>query len=148
MGDSLVFVCAIFWALHIIYVGKLIEIFNLPLFLGLLQSLIVALLSIFFGYFYESIIFENILNEKFEILYAGILSGGIAFTLQLYAQKNISAAPAAIIYSLEGVFATIAGWILLSQILGINNVLGCFFILLGVILSQMLPIYENRKLKI
>ena len=148
LGDSLVFVCAIFWALHIIYVGKLIEIFNLPLFLGLLQSLIVALLSIFFGYFYESIIFENILNEKFEILYAGILSGGIAFTLQLYAQKNISAAPAAIIYSLEGVFATIAGWILLSQILGINNVLGCFFILLGVILSQMLPIYENRKLKI
>jgi len=148
LGDSLVFVCAIFWALHIIYVGKLIEIFNLPLFLGLLQSLIVALLSIFFGYFYESIIFQNILNEKFEILYAGILSGGIAFTLQIYAQKNISAAPAAIIYSLEGVFATIAGWILLSQILGINNVLGCFFILLGVILSQMLPIYENRKLKI
>jgi drug/metabolite transporter (DMT)-like permease len=148
LGDGLVFVCAIFWALHIIYVGKLIEIFNLPLFLGLLQNLIVALLSIFFGYFYESIIFENILNEKFEILYAGILSGGIAFTLQIYAQKNISAAPAAIIYSLEGVFATIAGWILLSQILGINNVLGCFFILLGVILSQIIPIYEDRKLKI
>ena len=67
---------------------------------------------------------------------------------KIYAQKNISPAPAAIIYSLEGVFATIAGWILLSQILGINNILGCFFILLGVILSQMLPIYENRKLKI
>jgi len=147
-GDTLVFICAIFWALHIIYVGKLIEIFNLPLFLGLLQNAIVALLSIFFAYFYELIIWQNILNEKFEILYAGILSGGIAFTLQIYAQKNISPAPAAIIYSLEGVFATIAGWILLSQILGINNILGCFFILLGVILSQMLPIYENRKLKI
>ena len=79
-----------------------------------------------------------------SIIYAGVLSGGIAFTLQIYAQKNISAAPAAIIFSLEGVFASIAAWIILDQILGLNNIIGCFFILGGVILSQLAPIYEKN----
>ena len=82
--------------------------------------------------------------EKYEILYAGILSGGFAFVLQIYAQKNIKPAPAAIIYSLEGVFATIAAWFLLNQILNLNNILGCFFILIGVIVSQIMP--EIKKI--
>jgi drug/metabolite transporter (DMT)-like permease len=79
-----------------------------------------------------------------SIIYAGVLSGGIAFTLQIYAQKNISPAPSAIIFSLEGVFATIAAWIILDQVLGINNLIGCAFILIGVIFSQLLPIYESK----
>ena len=74
-----------------------------------------------------------------SILYAGVLSGGIAFTLQMFAQKNIEEAPAAIIYSLEGVFATIAGWIILSQVLNINNIIGCVLILIAVIFSQIAP---------
>ena len=75
------------------------------------------------------------------------MSGGIAFVLQIYAQKNISPAPAAIIFSLEGVFATIAAWILLSQILNLNNILGCGFILGGVLISQLLPEMETTKYK-
>ena len=82
-----------------------------------------------------------------SILYAGILSGGIAFVLQIYAQKNILPTPAAIIFSLEGVFATIAAWIILSQILNINNVLGCVFILVGVLFSQLLPEMKLSKNK-
>ena len=97
--------------------------------LGAIQTFIVALFSFFIGLIYEEFIFKNILNEIDSILYAGILSGGFAFVLQIYAQKNISPAPAAIIFSLEGVFATIAAWFLLDQILGMNNLLGCFFIL-------------------
>ena len=58
----------------------------------------------------------------------------------------INPAPAAIIFSLEGVFATIAAWFLLNQILDINNVLGCIFILSGVLLSQLLPLVKNKKL--
>ena len=73
-----------------------------------------------------------------------ILSGGIAFTLQIYAQKNIPAAPAAIIFSFEGVFAAIAAWIILDQILGLNNIIGCFLILGGVMLSQLAPIYKKN----
>ena len=144
LGDSLVILCALFWALHIIFIGNFIKIFNLPLLFGALQALVVSLLSFVFALFYEVITIANILNESVSIVYAGILSGGIAFTLQIFAQKNISSAPAAIIFSLEGVFATIAAWIILNQILDLDNMIGCTLILLGVLFSQLLPIYDSK----
>jgi len=145
LGDTLVILGALFWSTHIIFTGIIVTKYNLPLTLGALQTLIVAALSFLVGLIYEEFIFENILKEIDSILYAGILSGGFAFVLQIYAQKNISPAPAAIIFSLEGVFATIAAWFLLDQILGINNLLGCFFILCGVLLSQLLPLIKKAS---
>jgi drug/metabolite transporter (DMT)-like permease len=143
LGDTLVVLGALFWSTHIIFTGIIVTKYNLPLTLGAIQTLIVALFSFVIGLIYEEFIVENILNEIDSILYAGILSGGFAFVLQIYAQKNITPAPAAIIFSLEGVFATIAAWFLLNQILGINNLLGCFFILCGVLLSQLLPLIKR-----
>jgi len=144
LGDTLVILCAIFWSLHIIFIGNFIKNFNLPLFFGALQALVVSFFSVIFALFFETITIVNILNESVSIIYAGVLSGGIAFTLQIYAQKNISSAPAAIIFSLEGVFATIAAWIILNQILGLDNVIGCTLILFGVLFSQLLPLYESK----
>ena len=144
LGDTLVILGALFWSTHIIFTGIIVTKYNLPLTLGAIQTLLVALFSFVVGSVYEEFIFENILNELDSILYAGILSGGFAFVLQIYAQRNITPAPAAIIFSLEGVFATIAAWFLLNQILGINNLLGCFFILCGVLLSQLLPLIKKR----
>ena len=143
LGDSLVVLGALFWSTHIIFTGMIVTKYNLPLTLGAIQTLIVALFSFVIGIIYEEFIIEYILNEIDSILYAGILSGGFAFVLQIYAQKNITPAPAAIIFSLEGVFATIAAWFILNQILGINNLLGCFFILCGVLLSQLLPLIKR-----
>ena len=143
LGDTLVISGALFWSTHIIFTGIIVTKYNLPLTLGAIQTFIVSFLSFIIGLIYEEFIFENILIEIDSILYAGILSGGFAFVLQIYAQKNISPAPAAIIFSLEGVFATIAAWFLLDQILGINNLLGCFFILCGVLLSQLLPLAKK-----
>ncbi len=142
-GDMLVIFCALFWALHIIFIGELVKSFELPITVGLVQTFIVSVLSLLISLYVEEINIQKILSEKYEILYAGVLSGGFAFVLQIYAQKNINPAPAAIIYSLEGVFAAIAAWLLLSQVLNINNILGCIFILIGVLLSQLLP--EIRK---
>ena len=139
LGDALVIFCSIFWALHIIFAGKFMQNFNIPVFYAALQAAFVFSLSIFFAFLFEEVILSNILLELSSILYAGALSGGIAFTLQMYAQKNIEEAPAAIIYSLEGVFAAIAGWIILDQFLKFNNIIGCFLILFAVILSQILP---------
>ena len=147
LGDTLVIIGAIFWSLHIIFIGKIIEEFNAPILIGLIQTLIVSACSIILALIFEDFILKNILDQKIQILYAGILSGGIAFVLQIYAQKNISPAPAAIIFSLEGVFATIAAWILLSQILNLNNILGCGFILGGVLISQLLPEMETTRYK-
>ena len=139
LGDALVILCSIFWALHIIYAGKFMQKFNIPIFYAALQAAFVFSLSIFFAFIFEEVILSNILLELSSILYSGALSGGIAFTLQMYAQKNIEEAPAAIIYSLEGVFAAIAGWIILDQFLKFNNIIGCLLILFAVILSQILP---------
>ena len=143
LGDTLVVLGALFWSTHIIFTGIIVTKYNLPLTLGAIQTLLVALFSFVIGFFYEEFIIEKILNEIDSILYAGILSGGFAFVLQIYAQKNITPAPAAIIFSLEGVFATIAAWFLLNQILGVNNLVGCFFILCGVLLSQLLPLIKR-----
>ena len=144
LGDNLVVLGALFWSTHIIFTGMIIKKYDLPLTLGAIQTLIVALFSFIIASIYEEFIYSNILKEINSILYAGILSGGFAFVLQIYAQKNITPAPAAIIFSLEGVFATIAAWYILDQILDINNLLGCFFILCGVLLSQLLPLFKKR----
>ena len=139
LGDSLVLIGALFWSLHIIFIGIIVEEFNVPILIGLVQTLIVSICSLILALFYEEFILVNILNQKIQILYAGVLSGGIAFVLQIYAQKNIQPAPSAIIFSLEGVFATVAAWIILSQVLNFNNILGCCFILIGVLISQIIP---------
>tara|TARA_B100001057_G_scaffold292600_1_gene292691 strand:- start:2288 stop:3178 length:891 start_codon:yes stop_codon:yes gene_type:complete len=144
LGDSLVILGALFWSTHIIFTGIIVTKYNLPLTLGALQTFIVSIFSLVIGLIYEEFILENIFNEIDSILYAGILSGGFAFVLQIYAQKNITPAPAAIIFSLEGVFATIAAWFLLDQILDMNNLVGCFFILSGVLLSQLLPLVKKK----
>ena len=143
-GDALVLIGALFWALHIIYVGKIIKQFDLPFFIALIQNLIVATLSFILVLLFEEINFSKIKLETIEILYAGVLSGGAAFALQIFGQKNISAAPAAIVMSLEGAIAAIAAWIILNQILGLDNIIGCTLILLGVLFSQLYPIYESK----
>ncbi|MDB3942433.1 DMT family transporter [Candidatus Pelagibacter sp.] len=144
LGDSLVILGALFWSTHIIFTGIIVKKYDLPLTLGAAQTLIVALFSSLIALIYEEFIYLDIMKEINSILYAGILSGGFAFVLQIYAQKNISPAPAAIIFSLEGVFATIAAWYILNQVLDINNLLGCFFILCGVLLSQLLPLIQKK----
>ena len=145
LGDSLVLIGALFWSLHIIFIGIIVEEFNAPILIGLVQTLVVSICSLILALFYEEFILVNVLNQKIQILYAGVLSGGIAFVLQIYAQKNIKPAPSAIIFSLEGVFATVAAWIILSQVLNINNILGCCFILIGVLISQIIP--ELKKIQ-
>ena len=147
-GDALVILCSLFWAFHIIFAGKFMKVFDIPIFYAALQAIFVATLSIISAYTFEDVILSNILLESSSIIYAGVLSGGIAFTLQMFAQKNIEEAPAAIIYSLEGVFAVIAAWIILDQILDIDNIIGCILILMAVIFSQLAPEINKTKYKL
>ena len=147
IGDSLVILCSVFWALHIIFAGKFMEKFDIPIYFAALQAILVGMYSLLFALLFEEINLTNILLENYSIIYAGFLSGGIAFTLQMYAQKNIEEAPAAIIYSLEGVFAALAGWIILNQMLDFSNILGCFIILIAVILSQITPSFKKLTVR-
>ena len=97
---------------------------------------------------FETPTFTNVLKDSYEILYVGVLSSGLAFLLQTYSLQNISPAPAAIVFSLEGVFAVIAAWIILDQILDINNIIGCILILMAVIFSQLAPEINKTKYKL
>ena len=94
---------------------------------------------------FENITLGNLLLEKKELLYAGVLSSGIAFLLQAYSQQNLSPAPVAIIFSLEGVFGSIAAWIILDQYLNEFKIFGIAIILSAVIFSQLAPLYDKRK---
>ena len=96
-------------------------------------------------YFFESPSWSNILKESYEILYVGILSSALAFLLQTYSLQNISPAPAAIIFSLEGVFAAILAWLILDQFLNEIKIFGIFLILSAVIFSQIMPTYDKKK---
>ena len=82
--------------------------------------------------------------QWFEIIYTGVLSTGVGYTLQILAQSKASPAPAAVILSMESVFATIAGWIVLNQILDTYKLLGCLAIFLGVVIVQLVPLYSKK----
>ena len=94
---------------------------------------------------YEYVSLKVLSLEAAELLYAGVLSSGIAFMLQILALQNISPAPAAIIFSLEGVFGSIAAWIMLDQFLNEFKIFGIIIILSAVIFSQLAPMYDKRK---
>ena len=144
IGDSLVVIGAFFWALHIVYVSKFLKIFNYPITIAAFQCLIAAMFSAVPAISIEFISFKLLSLEAGELLYAGVLSSGLAFLLQIIALQHLSPAPAAIIFSLEGVFASVAAWILLDQYLNEFKVLGIIIILSAVIFSQLAPIYGKK----
>ena len=144
-GDSLVVAGAFFWALHIIYIAKFIKIFNYPITIATFQCLTASIMSFIPAFSFEYISLQVLLMESKELLYAGVLSSGIAFLLQVYGQQNLSPAPVAIIFSLEGVFGTMAAWMILGQYLNEFKILGIVIILSAVIFSQLAPMYDKRK---
>ena len=145
LGDTLVLLGAFFWAFHIVFISKFLKIFNYPMTIAMGQCLLGSLIAFVPSVAIENVSLANLLMEKEELLYAGVLSSGIAFLLQIYSQQNLSPAPVAIIFSLEGVFAAIFGWILLSQFLSGMKIFGIILILSAVIFSQLSPTYDKRK---
>tara|TARA_Y100001970_G_scaffold258879_1_gene339258 strand:- start:283 stop:1185 length:903 start_codon:yes stop_codon:yes gene_type:complete len=143
-GDTLVVIGAFFWAFHIVYTSKFLKIFNFPITIATFQCLTAALFSFIPALSLEYVSFKVLSLEATELIYAGVLSSGIAFMFQIFALQNLSPAPAAIIFSLEGVFASIAAWILLDQYLNQFKIIGIIIILSAVIFSQLAPIYGKK----
>jgi drug/metabolite transporter (DMT)-like permease len=144
-GDALGILSAFCWAFHIIYISKTVKFFNFPITIAMSQCLIAFLFTILPMVIYENPTLSNILKDSYEIIYVGALSSGLAFLLQTYTLQNLTPAPAAIIFSLEGVFAAIFAWLILDQFLNEIKVLGIFLILFAVIFSQIIPIYDKKK---
>jgi drug/metabolite transporter (DMT)-like permease len=144
-GDMLSILSAFCWAFHIIYIRRTVEFFDFPITIAMSQCFVAFLFTILPMVIYENPSLANIFMDSYEILYVGILSSGLAFLLQTYTLQNLTPAPAAIIFSLEGVFAALFAWLILDQFLNEIKILGIFLILFAVIFSQIIPIYGKKN---
>ena len=145
IGDSIAVVNALFWAFHIVFISRFLKVFNFPITIACIQCLIASLFALLPALVFESVELSNMILDGKEMIYAGVLSSGVAFLLQIYGQQNLAPAPVAIIFSLEGVFASIFGWIILSQYLNEIKIVGIVLILFAVIFSQLAPLYDKKK---
>jgi drug/metabolite transporter (DMT)-like permease len=135
-GDGLILISAFFWAAHIILIGYYAPKTDIPL-LSIIQFSVSSLLNLIAAGIFETIQVEMIINALYPILYGGIMSIGVAYTLQAVGQKNIEPPKAAIILSLESVFALIGGIVLLNEILNLRKAFGALTMLTGLIISQV-----------
>ena len=108
-----------------------------PIVIASAQFAVCSLLSLTTAVIFETIAWQGVLQAAVPILYGGLLSVGIAYTLQVVAQRNAHPAHASIILSMEGVFAVLAGWLILRETLDARGLLGCFLMLTGMLVSQL-----------
>ncbi|GAB4527499.1 MAG: DMT family transporter [Anaerolineales bacterium] len=134
-GDFLVFLSALFWTAHVLLVDRLVARFD-SLRLAALQFGTVAVLSAAVAVWREPLSAAGVRAALWAILYGGLLSVGVGYTLQLVAQQYAQPAAAAIILSLEAVFALLGGVLLLSEPLTARSALGCTLMLMGMLISQ------------
>ncbi|MBV7276316.1 DMT family transporter [Clostridium sp. PL3] len=134
-GDFLELICAFFFAVQILLIDNFCKKVN-NLKLAFLQFLVCSVLSLISALFVEKIAISSIMLAAVPILYGGILSSGVAYTLQIVAQKNAEPSQAAIIMSMESVFGSIGGILILNESLGSRGILGCILMLVGMLLAQ------------
>ncbi len=137
-GDGLILIGAIFWAIHVQFIANFSSAVD-PIQLSFVQTMITALVSFAVGFARESFLIQQVISAGLPILYGGIISIGIAHTLQVIGQRDAKPAQAAIILSLEAVFAVILGWMILSEELTFRFLAGSVLMLSGMLLAQIQP---------
>ena len=147
LADVLVFICAISFSLHIMAVDRFVGITG-GVKLSVMQFLVCGALSAVLALLFErgSIDFNNILSASPQILYLGIMSSGVAYTLQIVGQKYAEPAVASISMSLESVFAALGGWIISGNSLRGREIIGCLLVFGAIILAQ-LPEFNKKDSK-
>ena len=138
-GDFLVIVGALFWGGHIYLIGIVTQKIEAPFQLSVIQCVVCAILAGIPMAIFEQPAPGDFLPVMNQLLYAGVLSVGVAYTLQLVAQRYSNATTSAFILSLESVFAGFAGWIFLSEILNLSALTGCIMIFMAVCIADVVP---------
>ena len=140
-GDLLVLGSAFFWTGHVLLIGKLSPGMDAvdAIKLSIVQFLACAALSLIGAAATEPVTLAGIQNAALPIAYGGLMSVGVAYTLQVIAQRDAPPAHAAIILSLEAVFAALGGWLMLDEFLTTRALIGCGLMLTGMVLSQLKP---------
>jgi drug/metabolite transporter (DMT)-like permease len=135
-GDLLVLASALFWSVQVLMVAWLSPRTR-PVELAFCQFSVCSLLSVATAVLLETVAWASIYAASVPILYGGVLSVGVAYTLQVVAQRSAHPAHASILMSLEAVFAALGGWMLLGETLSLRGVIGCGLMLGGMLTSQL-----------
>ncbi len=143
-GDWLQLTGAACWAVHVLLVSALASRYD-PVRVAFCQFVVCALISLTVAVIIEPIVWESIVLAGPAILYGGLLAVGIGFTLQVVAQRDAIASHAAVILSLEAVFAALAGWLILNETLSMRGFIGCCMMLAGMLIAQLVPLYLERR---
>lgn len=143
-GDVLEFIGAFFWTGHILWIDRYSRKVD-TLKLAFFQFVTCSFFSFVVAMLWESITWNGIIQAGVPILYGGFCSVGIAYTLQIVGQKQATPSHAAIILSMETVFAAIGGYLILDERLGTMEVVGCILMLAGMLLSQLKAIKPSQE---
>lgn len=138
MGEILLLLCAVIFSLHIMVIDRVAPQVD-GVQLSCIQFLVAGLVSVVAALFLErgSFTVGGLLASWGPLLYVGVLSSGVAYTLQIVGQKGLNPAVASLIMSLESVFAAISGWLVLGQPLSPREMAGCALVFAGVVLAQL-----------
>ncbi|WP_071025854.1 DMT family transporter [Peptoniphilus raoultii] len=143
--DLIILASAIFFALHIIIMSKCPPDAE-QILVSFIQFFTVMVISFVFALFKEEIRMEDIKSAGFAILYLGILSSGVGFTVQLIVLKDLDTTVVSLISSLESVFAAVGGWLLLGQSMNGREIFGCIMILFATVFAQLPG--KSEKIKV
>ena len=145
-GDLWVIASSVFWALHVLLVGRVADRFAAPFLVAAGQFVVCGLASLGWALLTETITLEGIRLATVPILYTGILSVGFAYTGQVVGQRYADAADAAIILSAETLFAAMFGFLLMGDRLNAVGIAGCVLIFACILAVQMMPMIEARRI--
>lgn len=144
LGDILMFICAISFSLHILAVDRYgISIGGV--LLSMLQFLVCGMLSLLLSLIFEEIMWANIIAALPQILYLGIMSSGIGYTLQIVGQRYAEPAVASLSMSLESVFAALGGWLIVGNTLSPKELIGCILVFGAIVLAQLPQFFEKKS---
>ena len=144
LGDVLAFVGAFFWSFHILFIDRYASRAD-GVEISASQLGICAILNTIACFLAESFTWQQLVGAAVPILYAAVLSSGVAFTLQIMGQKTAEPAPAAVIMSLESVFGALGGWLVLGEIMNSTEMLGCCLMLAGMLITQAGLIFKQTR---
>lgn len=144
-GDVLVLIGSLFWTVQMLLVDKYSKRFNI-IKLSFVQYMTTAVISIIIAAFTEEITAEGIIASVGPMLYTGIMSVGVAYTLQTVGQRYAKPSTAAIILSTESVIAAVAGTVILHEEMSLRTIIGCVLMITAMVLIQVLPVFCEKFL--
>lgn len=148
MGDWLTILCAALWALQLVLIGRYVGNSGRPVTLAVTQFAVCAALGILVAIVMEPLDWAAARSALPEIVYAGVFSGGVAFTLQIIGQRYTTAPQAAIFLSTEAVFAALFGAIFLGERLPPAGLIGCALIFAAMLMVEIVPAFRRRRARV